>query len=205
MRARDIMSAPVTTVRQQTPVKEAAAVLVRHGFTALPVLDDQDRLVGVVTEADLMRDRVPRDPRARCHPGDASATTATTTVGEVMTTPVVAMSPGTDLAVLARALLDAGRRSMPIVDGSTVVGIVTRHDIVAVIARGDRAIADDVRHRLEIYGGGHRWQVEARDGMVSIRDKFDDETDRHVATVLAESVPGVVRATALAAHEEDDR
>lgn len=205
MRARDIMSAPVTTVRPDTPIKEAAAVLAGHGFTALPVIDDEDRLVGVVTEADVVRDRVPRDPRARCHPGEEMPTTPTTTVGEVMTTPVAAMGPGADVAVLARALLDAGRRSMPIVDGSRVVGIVTRRDIVAVIARGDRAIAADVRHRLEIYGGGQRWQVHAHDGIVSIRDKFDDETDRHVATVLAESVPGVVRATALGAHEEDDR
>jgi CBS domain-containing protein len=122
-----------------------------------------------------------------------------------MTTPAVAMGAGTDVAVLAKALLDAGHRSMPIVDGSRVIGIVTRRDIVRVIARDDHTIADDVRHRLEIYGGDRRWRVDVRDGMVSIGDAFDDETDRHVATVLAEAVPGVVRATAFAAHEEDDR
>jgi len=204
MRVRDIMTAPVTTVRPRTPIKEAAAVLAGNGFTALPVVDD-DRLVGIVTEADLVRDRVPRDPRALCHPGEELPTVATTTVGEVMTTAVVAMSPGTDVAVLAKALLDAGHRSMPIVDGSRVVGIVTRRDIVRVIARDDHTIADDVRHRLEIYGGDRRWQVEVHEGMVTIGDQFDDETDRHVATVLAEAVPGVVRATAFAARDEDDR
>jgi CBS domain-containing protein len=205
MRARDIMTAPVITVRPDTPIKEAAATLAEHGFTALPVTDAEDRLIGIVTEADLVRNRVPRDPRALCHPGEELRTVATTAVGEVMTTPAIAMGPGTDVAVLAKALLDAGYRSMPIVDGSLVVGIVTRRDIVRVIARDDHTIAEDVRHRLEIYGGDRRWRVEVRDGMVSIADEFDDETDRHVATVLAEAVPGVVRATAFATRGEDDR
>lgn len=205
MRARDIMTTPVTVVRPETPIKEAAAVLAEKGFTALPVVDAEDRLIGIVTEADLVRDRVPRDPRALCHPNEAMPTVATTTVGEVMTTPVTAMGPGTDVAVLAKALLDDGHRSMPIVDGSRVIGIVTRRDIVRVIARDDHTIAEDVRHHLEIYGGDRRWQVEVHDGMVAIGDQFDDETDRHVATVLAEAVPGVVRATAFATREDDDR
>ena len=205
MRARDIMTTPVITVRPETPIKEAATLLAARGFTALPVIDPDYRLIGIATEADLLRDRVPRDPRARCHPGEEMPTVSTVTVGEVMTTPATAMGPGTDVAVLAKALLDAGHRSMPIVDGSRVVGIVTRRDIVRVIGRDDHTIAEDVRHRLEIYGGDRRWRVEVRDGMVSIGDQFDDETDRHVATVLAEAVPGVVRATAFAARDEDDR
>lgn len=205
MRARDIMTTPVTTVRPETPIKDAATVLATNGFTAVPVVDGDDRLIGIVTEADLVRDRVPRDARALCHPGEEMTTVATTTVGEVMTTPAIAMGPGTDVAVLAKALLDAGYRSMPIVDGSRVIGIVTRRDIVRVIARDDHTIAEDVRHRLEIYGGDRRWRVEVHDGMVAIGDQFDDETDRHVATVLAQAVPGVVRATAFATREEDDR
>jgi CBS domain-containing protein len=208
MRARDIMTTPVTTVRPGTPIKEAAAVLAGNGFTALPVIDDNNRLIGIATEADLVRDRVPRDPRALCHPGAELPTVVTTTVGEVMTTAVVAMGPGTDVAVLAKALLDAGHRSMPIVDGSRIVGIVTRRDIVRVIARDDDTIAQDVRHRLEIYGGDRRWQVQVHDGVVAIGDQFagdpgEAETDRHVATVLAEAVPGVVRATAFATREDE--
>jgi CBS domain-containing protein len=107
--------------------------------------------------------------------------------------------------VLTNALLEAGHRSMPIVDGTRLVGIVTRRDIVRVIARDDRNIAADVARRLEIYGGDGRWHVDVHDGVVSIGDEFDDPTDRHVATVLAEAVPGVVRATAFAAHERTDR
>jgi CBS domain-containing protein len=198
MRARDIMTAPVITVRPESAVKEAAVLLADHGFTALPVLDEDNRLVGIVTEADVVRDRVPRDPRTLIHVDHPDAVPVATTVREVMTAPVTTMEPGTDVALLGKALLESGYRSVPIVEGSVVVGIVTRRDIVRAIARDDVTIAADVRHRLEIYGGDRRWHVEVRDGVVSIADEFDDEADRHVAKVLAEAVPGVTRATAFA-------
>src|SRR6266511_2911548 len=113
MRARDIMTRPVVTVRPDTHVKEAAAVMTARGYTALPVVDDDDRLIGIVTEADLVRDRIPRDPRYRVHADTPpEQLPCRPTVGEVMSTPVTAMGPGTDVAVLAAALLEARQRSM---------------------------------------------------------------------------------------------
>lgn len=194
MQARDIMSTPVVTVTASTSSKRAAELLSSHGFTALPVVDEDDRLIGIVTEADLIQDRFPPDPRTRIFGQHAVSTLPSQTVGQVMTTPVTGMSPRCDVAELSRALLDARIRAMPIVDGARVVGIVTRGDLVRVFARDDAAIAADIRRRLEILGHAERWQVEVHDGVVRIRDEFDDETDRHVATVLAESVPGVLRA-----------
>ncbi|MBO0839622.1 MAG: CBS domain-containing protein [Sciscionella sp.] len=195
MRARDIMTSPVVTVTTATAVKAAARQLAERGFTALPVIDpdDGDRLVGIVTEADLVRDRFPRDPRYR-HPdefADDRRPTPAKTVGEVMSTPVTAMAGGADVVDLVTAMLSSRVRSMPIVDGSTVIGIVTRRDLLIALARDDQAIATDVRHRLQMYGGLNRWTVSVTDGAVSISDTFDDATDRHVATVLAEAVPGV--------------
>ena len=198
MRARDIMSSPVVAVRPETHVKEAAELLTARGFTALPVVDEDDRLIGIVTEADLVRDRIPRDPRHLAHVDTPpKQLPSRPTVGEVMTSPVTAMGPGTDVADLCTALLDGRHRSMPIVEGSRLVGIVTRRDLVAMISRRDAAIAKDVLHKLEIYGGPNRWRVSVHDGVVSIGDEYNDATDRHVATVLAESVPGVVRADVL--------
>jgi CBS domain-containing protein len=195
MRAKDIMTSPVVTVRLSTHVKEAAAILAERGFTALPVVDADDRLIGIVTEADLVRDRIPPDPRFRRF-ADAlpEKRPLQLTVGDVMTTPAVAMDPGTDVAALCDALLGARRRSMPIVEGSRLVGIVTRRDLVRIVGRPDEAVAADVRHKLEIYGGPGRWRVEVHDGVVTIADEYTDEVDAHVAEVLAESVPGVVRA-----------
>ncbi len=122
-----------------------------------------------------------------------------------MTSPVTAMSSGTDVHELCQALVDARIRAMPIVDGSAVVGIVTRGDIVRVLAREDHVIENDVKHRLEIYGGDNRWRVQVREGVVHIADQYDDDTDRHVATLLALAVPGVVGADTVYAGEEELR
>ncbi|WP_086849660.1 CBS domain-containing protein [Amycolatopsis kentuckyensis] len=202
MRARDLMTAPVITVHPWTSAKEAAGLLAAHGFTALPVVDDDDRLAGIVTEADLIRGRIPADPR---YVHESRETTAGKSVGDLMTAPVTAMSTGTDVADLCQALVDARIRAVPIVDGSAVVGIVTRGDVVRVLARDDVEIARDVRHRLEIYGGSGRWHVDVHDGLVHITDQFDDDTDRHVAQLLALAVPGVVAAETAYAGEEQTR
>ncbi|MEV0071027.1 CBS domain-containing protein [Amycolatopsis sp. NPDC050768] len=201
MRARDLMSAPVVTVHPWAPVKEAAAVLSEHRFTALPVVDDDERLIGIVTEADLIRGRIPADART-AHQRPEIPSVAETSVEQVMTTPVTAMSSGTDVADLCQALVDAKIRAMPIVDGSRLVGIVTRGDVVRVLAREDSAISADVRHRLEIYGGTGRWKVEVHEGVVRIVDRYDDKTDRHVASLLALAVPGVVGAETVSSRED---
>lgn len=199
MRARDIMTSPVITVRVETTVQDAAALLAGRGFTALPVVHDDERLIGIVTEADLVRDRFPRDPRSLIHGEPPAAVVVAETVGEVMTSPAASMGPGADVAVLTKALLDTRQRVMPIVDGPRLVGIVTRRDLVRVVGRDDATIARDVRHRLEVFGGPNRWEVRVHRGVVTIGDQYDDEADRHVAVVLAEAVPGVVRAQAAVA------
>jgi CBS domain-containing protein len=200
MRARDVMSSPVITVTPDTTAKDAADLLASNGFTALPVINDDDRLIGIVTEADVVRDRFPRDPRYRnAYQEEVLGVSArphrpAATVGEVMTTSVISMGAGTDVVDLVTAMLDNKVRAMPIVDGSRVVGIVTRRDLLRVLARDDQQIATDIRHRLGNYGGPQRWTVNVHDGAAAIRDEFDNATDRHVVTVLAEAVPGVTSA-----------
>ncbi len=121
MRVRDVMSSPVATVTTGTTVKRAAELLAGNGFTALPVLDEDDRLIGIVTEADLVHDRFPRDPRYRsAHPDYHSASAPVmATVGDVMTLTVITTGPGTDVVDLVTVMLDDRVRSVPIVDGST--------------------------------------------------------------------------------------
>lgn len=103
MRARDLMSAPVITVRSETTVKDALKLLTENRFTALPVVDTNARLVGIVTEADLIHDRVLRDPRNIRGAADAGRRDfALDTAGAVMTSPAVAMGSGADLTDLAR-------------------------------------------------------------------------------------------------------
>jgi CBS domain-containing protein len=201
MLARDVMTTPVTTVTADARVKQAAGLLASGGFTALPVVDAQGRLLGIVSEADLVRGRFPRDPRSliTAQRNVGQPPTAAATVGEVMTGDVIRAAPGTDVVDLVTTMLAQHVRSVPVVDdqdSGRVVGIVTRRDLIRALARDDDAIAAAVRHRLEAYGGCDRWTVEVHEGKVHIGDTFDDPTDQHVAVVLAQSVPGVVSAEA---------
>jgi CBS domain-containing protein len=191
MRAQDVMSSPVITTRSDRPVKEIAALLAERGFTAAPVVDDDGRLVGMITEADVLRDRIPVDARSRIWEDDAVETHPAQTVAEVMSTPAVAITPGTDCAAIARMMLDDDVRTVPVVDGGDgVIGIVTRRDLLRIVATDDTTVLKAVRSQLAAYGGANRWTVAVRDGVVDIVDDFDNATDRHVAQVIAESVPG---------------
>ena len=195
MLARDIMTRTVVTVMATTGVAEAATLLASHGFTALPVVDDDRTLIGRVTEIDILRDRFPHDPRFYCSdeggiaPPDTREPAAT--VGGVMISPAPSVRAGADVVDLVTIMRADGLRSMPVVDGPRLVGIVTRRDLVRTLTRGDLAVAADVRHQLEIYGGHGRWTVEVDGGSVTITDALENDADRHVATVLAEAVRGV--------------
>jgi len=196
MRARDIMTRSVLSVQTSVPVAKAAAILAKRGFTALPVTDEAGDLVGIVTEADLIENRFPvSEPAVEA----AVANGPAATVGEVMTAPVVGVSHDTDVSVVAREMLTGRRRSLPIVDGNRLVGVVTRRDIVRALARTDEEIAADVRAKLGVIGGLSRWSVQIGNGEVVLVDRYQQASDRVVAQALVESVPGVLTVSVLAA------
>lgn len=128
MKARDVMSSPVITIRSDTPVPAAAALLVSHGFTAAPVVDPHGELVGIVTEADLVRGRVTPE-------GWPSAYGAEASVATVMTLAPICFRPEDDVADVVELMLDLGVRSVPIVDDGRLVGIVSRRDVLRTVAR----------------------------------------------------------------------
>jgi CBS domain-containing protein len=188
MRAREIMTSPAITVTPEVPVRGAAALLVSHGFTALPVVDHDKRLVGIVTEADLLRNGYVDESSGK-------------TVGEVMTSPAIAMDVGAQGSKIARVLVDDRIRCLPIVDGSQVVGVVTRRDLVRVLARTDTTVAAEAQRVLDLYGGGRKWTVVVQEGEAVVgADNADEETER-VLAALAGSVPGVLRVRILTGGE----
>ncbi|MBP2368158.1 CBS domain-containing protein [Pseudonocardia parietis] len=151
MRAADVMTAPAVTVPAATPVPTAAALLASHGFTAAPVLDGEGHLIGIVTEADLARNRI----RPEGWPEQGAGLPGT--VGEVMTRAPLAMRPEDDLADVVTLMLDAPIRSVPIVDDGVVVGVVTRRDVLRVVARGELTSAEvRARRPLPTRSGGSR-------------------------------------------------
>ncbi|MCW4354011.1 CBS domain-containing protein [Hoyosella sp. YIM 151337] len=180
MRARHIMSSPVTTVDQSASLDECLSILEQRGYTVLPVVNDEERLVGIVSEGDLLREKFRADVQGKTSAEDA------------MTRPVVTMGPDADVSALASAMLRSRLRGIPIVANNNVIGIVTRRDLLALLTRSDTRIASEIQHRLDVYAGSpEKWRVESKDGTVLITGLSPDDPEREVVAALAETVPGV--------------
>lgn len=132
MLARDVMSSPVIFLRPRVPADVAAALLVSHGFTAAPVVDDGGRVVGIATEVDLMRGRIIPD-------GWTADDRPEPVVADVMTCAPLCMRPQDDLADVVSMMLEMQIRSVPIVEDGRLVGIVSRRDVLRLVARGEAA------------------------------------------------------------------
>jgi CBS domain-containing protein len=196
MRVKDIMVRPVHTVHTTDAVEQAAALLADRNITAAPVLDAAGKLVGVVSESDLLWHRVPADPTAhlwRAAAGDAGERPKT--VAEVMTGDPVTTWPEADVADVAEEMLGHDIRSVPVVDDGELVGIISRRDILRTVVRTDDVLCLEVQHRLDEYAGGlRRWTATVTDGVARIEGGFDDEVERIVIVVMARTVPGVAGA-----------
>ena len=189
MLVRDVMTTTVVTVRPEVRVKHAIQLLHQHQITALPVVDGEGRLVGVLSEADVLRGAVMPDRRTREIPVETDGRTSPLLVGDVMTTQPMSVAADADLAAAATVLVDTQIKSLPVVDGDQVVGVVSRRDVIAVLARSDTLIEaelDELLRAAEIEA-----VVEVVDGVA----RLDGPTEPHareIARVLAGTVPGVV-------------
>jgi CBS-domain-containing membrane protein len=196
MRAHDIMSRPVYSVRTTDTVESAAALLTEKKVTAAPVIDEAGELVGMVSEGDLLWHRVPEDPTAHMWRGVSDGPDERPrVVADVMSGSPVTTWPDADVADVAQMMLRHDIRSVPVVDHGDLVGIVSRRDILRTVVRGDDVLEREIQHRLDEYAGGERrWTATVTDGMATVDGRFDDEVEREVVSVLARTVPGVRRA-----------
>lgn len=197
MLVRDAMTPDPVTVGTTRTVEEIAAVLATHRISAVPVVDEHRGVLGVVSEADLLQDAFPPDRRSHLRPPPEPRDTSGRTAGEVMTSPALTVHAATDVAEVVVQMRSHGFKSLPVVDDAgTLVGIISRSDLVRVRARGDEAIRDDV---LSLFGDllHPDWQVDVVAGSVVVTGPTTSE-DRAVAEASAASVAGVVRVTTRA-------
>jgi CBS domain-containing protein len=207
VQARDVMTRDVVTVGPATSAKYAAELMAGRGFAALPVVDGDGRLVGIVAEGDVLRDRLPADPvlHARREPPPA---TPALLVGGVMTDEVRTVEPTADVADLARLFVDERLRSVPVVDGGTLVGIVSRRDVLRVLVRPDDDIRADVLHLVEAYTGDPGcFAVDVAEGVVTIhRTRRAPQVSKAVEAFalerLARTVGGVVSVSVTTGAEQ---
>ncbi|WP_268920517.1 CBS domain-containing protein [Actinomadura soli] len=187
------MTSPVVTIPPSATVRQAIRVLHEHDVTALPVVDPSGQLIGIVSEMDLLRGEFESDPRAFARPRNAPSAPVARTVEKVMTRGVRTARPTTDVAELAEMMVRTRIKSVPVVQGSHVIGVISRRDLIAMLARGDARIRDDVLASLATYAPQARpWQVAVKDGVVELRGRDDANTER-IVEVLARTVPGVTR------------
>ncbi len=199
MRADAVMTGNVCVVAPDVSLRDAAALLMRRDIRGLPVVDADGVLVGMITEADLVRVGSAPDPRLHARRDLAAAPNAPQTVGEIMSTPVVAARADADLADVARIMLSAQLTRLPILDDrDRLVGLVSRRDLVRLLTRPDSDIAADVRQVLADWYANVTPTVEVTDGEVVLAGPAAAVPD--LLRALIRAIPGVlaVRTPTLA-------
>ena len=196
MRAHDIMSRPVRTVRTADTIERAAKLLAQYKITAAPVLDESGMLIGMVSEGDLLWHRVPVDPTAHLSRAESGkGRRRPHLVSDVMSRRLVTSWPQADVADIAALMLRYDVRSVPIIEDRAVVGIVSRRDILRTVVRTDDVLRAEVQHRLDEYAGtAGRWTAAVTDGTAVIDGDLDDDIERRVVAIMARTVPGVAAA-----------
>lgn len=211
MTVGDIMTREVVTARRDMSIHEAARLMVEHGVSGLPVVDDEGRLIGIVSDGDLVLRPRPRVGRPWWHrffdSGEELARSFQrafgVTVGAVMSAPVVHVRP--DLAVSLAAVLLHRRdvRRLPVVDGAgKVVGIVSRADLVRALAAqqgagqgvwSDLLLVQALRAHLtrDHPTSAPHLEIGVRDGVVILRGPASSGAERAAIEAMARTLSGV--------------
>ena len=190
MLVRELMSTHPITVTRLTRVVTALSLMSEHRVTALPVVTADGLVEGVISEADVLTDRVPTDQRHHEIPLEDSSLDSPRLVEEVMTLHVLSVQADTDVAEAVDLFTSSGVKSMPVADGAgRIVGVISRSDVVRALARADDDLAGEVDDLL-MRAGLRDWYVEANDGEVHITGAGPERQVR-LARALARTVPGV--------------
>ena len=193
MLVREVMTTDPVIVRAGTTVKAALRLLDENYISSLPVTDEDGRVCGVVSEADLIRDLVGPDQRLHEIP-IADPEPSHGYVDEVMTTHAITVHPDTDLAQAVELVTSTGIKCLPVVDEhDRVLGVVSRRDVVRMLARADETLEQEV-DALLVSAGMSDWLVDVHDGIAEISGPASAR-ERTLAKTLARTVPGVVAVT----------
>ena len=216
MKVSQLMQRHVVTVAPRTSLKEVAGTLVAHSISGVPVCDPDGRVLGVVSEGDILfkeRGRVERPGGPLAWLVDGTAYTDVTkawarTAAEAMTSPAVAILPGQPVAEAARLMIERGVNRLAVVDrDGLLVGIVSRADLVRAFTRSDieilEEIRDDVLARV-LWVDPERVRIVVRAGEVELTGTLETSADADVLVRLVEKVPGVVSVHSTVAHRSDE-
>lgn len=197
----DVMTTAVATVAPGASYREVVDLLIGRRVSAVPVVDDSLRVIGVVSEADLLRkieyvgDERPRLFEGRQRRGERAKARAGT-AADLMSAPAVVAPTGTSIAAAARLMDAEDVKRLPVVDErGRLIGIVARSDLLKAHLRPDDEIRDDVlTGMLSAYFADGVTGVRARveDGVVTLTGQVDRASVAAAAGYVTGQVPGVV-------------
>ncbi len=217
-----VMTAEVVRAEHGTPFKEVARLLADRRISGLPVVDEDDKVVGVISETDLMvrRTTVPgpfglsgprRRPRfaeltsrARRQAAKGTARTA----GQLMTSPAVTVRAEATIAEAARAMTQRHVDRLPVVDEEDrLVGIVTRHDLLQVFLRPDADIQEEVVEQVlvrTLWLRPRAVDVSVVEGVVTLDGIVERRSEAQIAVSMTRQIDGVVAVVDKLASRFDD-
>ena len=215
MHVDQLMSREVVTVTPETSLKEVAELLARHRISGLPVCDRDGRLLGVVSEADILWKEL------GLAPGNGGVIdlvlntidreherVAARTAGEAMTSPAYTIAPTATVSQAAIAMTDHHINRLPVVSDGALVGIVARSDLVRAFKRSDEEIereisADVLLHTLWI--DPDSVSLVVIEGEVKVAGEVENRTTAELIEVFIRRVPGVVSVSSKLTWQVDDR
>lgn len=218
-RTAALMVDDVVTGRYDTPFKEVVRLLEEHGISELPVVDDDNKVIGVISETDLML-RQAREPRVgggrprrlRLFGGSARRTAAKSrarTAGGVMSTPPVTVRADATVTEAARLMTDHRIERLPVVDEENrLIGIVTRRDLLQVFLRTDDEIRLDVQQEVfvnTLWLAPHTVEAAVLDGVVTLTGQLERRSEIPVAVGMTRRLDGVVDVVDHLSYRIDDK
>ncbi|WP_438290501.1 CBS domain-containing protein [Streptomyces sp. HUAS TT7] len=214
-----VMTTEVVTARFATPFKEVAQLLATHRISGLPVLDADDKVIGVISETDLLAReaeapgptaakrglRLPRmSPAARRAQAKAQARTA----GQLMSQPPVCTHAENTIAEAARTMARQRVERLPVLDEEDrLVGIVTRRDLLQVFLRTDDEIRREVIAEVlvnTLWLSPQTITVSVADGVVTLDGKLERRSEVPIAVNMTRQIDGVVAVVDKLGYHLDD-
>jgi CBS domain-containing protein len=196
---KDVMTTRVIWVKKDATFREMAVALREHRVSAFPVVDDDRKVIGVVSEADMLTKEALIDEPGMIsgilhHRDQAKARGIT--AGDLMTTAVVAVRPEDTVEHAAKLMYDRRVKRLPVTDeNGRLVGIISRADVLSVFDRTDHDIYQEITNEV-ILGGflanPSAFQVTVKDGIVTLAGRPETNEAGHDVVRLVRHVQGVV-------------
>jgi CBS domain-containing protein len=200
MRVVDLMTADVITASPETPIKAAARLMVRNKVSGLPVCDEDNCVVGIITEADFLRLEVAREEAVHPQPVER--------VEEVMHRSVLTIGPDATVGDAARMMVINDVNRLPVTDGDgKSLGIISRLDVVAAFTRPDEIIEDEIKEdllRRVLFVDPDDISVDVTNGVVTFSGEIGTRNEARLLAELARRLDGVMKVESKLTWRLDD-